>query len=171
MARATSALLVVCGVLLFATWLAAPATSSPQTSARSITPAEASVPPELAVVNAEVTRLRDRLDRVAELAAPTRDPFHFASRRSTPRELMPAPPSMSEPSVTVEAVIAWPTLVAILTPTDASPLQAAVTDEDETLYVVSVGDRIGRMTVTGITSAAVTVTDDATGRTQRLSVN
>jgi hypothetical protein len=168
MTRATSAILVFCGTLLLATWLVTPATSAPQTASRRVVPSDATLPPELAVVEAEVTRLRARVESRVNAPEPARDPFHFAARA----RLAP-PPSAESPSlspvIVEEPVIAWPTLVAILESADGT-LQAAVADGDDALHVVSAGDEVAGVTVAEISAELVTLSDRASGQSRRLSV-
>jgi hypothetical protein len=64
----------------------------------------------------------------------------------------------------------WPTLVAILTAPEDGSLQAALSDGDETMYVVPAGGAAGAFTVTEIAPEAITVTDTASGQSTRLSL-
>ena len=170
MARATSLILLICGSLLLVTWLVSPASSAPQTSAPQVVDL-GPLPAELADVNAQLDRLKTRLDRTVDVPVPSRDPFHFAARRSVDR---PAP--VATPSMPVEMMAppvltpSWPTLVAILTAPDDGSLQAALSDRDETMYVVSVGGVAGAFTVTEIAPEAITVTDPTSGQSTRLSL-
>lgn len=169
MTRATSALLVLAGTLLLATWLAAPATSAPQAAPRRVVPADAIPPPELDDVNAEVARLRSRLESRAAFPEPTRDPFHFGTRPRATR-LAVAEPAPA-PVVVEEAVVAWPTLVAILTSAADGTFQAAIADDDDALHVLAVGDKVAGFTVAEISADAVTLTEPTSGRSRQLSVH
>jgi hypothetical protein len=124
---------------------------------------------ELAEVNAQLDRLKTRLDRVVDVPVPSRDPFHFAARRPVdrPTAMPDMPAEMTAPPVLTPS---WPTLVAILTAPEDGSLQAALSDGDETMYVVPAGGAAGAFTVTEIAPEAITVTDTASGQSTRLSL-
>lgn len=165
MARATSVLLLSGGTLLLVIWLVSPADSAPQLASPRPRVAEAPLPPELEDVNAQVERLRARLDQVVEFPEPSRDPFRFAPR---PRASRPVA-EISAPVVPVAApiMVEWPSLVAILTTSTGGEMQAALSSSDE-LHVIGVGGRIGTFTVSEISADTIQVTDSVSGQSTRL---
>jgi hypothetical protein len=177
MTPATSRLLLALGASLLAAWLVAPVSSSPPPQAGAMVTSEAMVPlaalPELDALNGEVDRLRDRLAEPARASEPVRDPFQYAAvpieRVVALRALDPLDADSFEPQ---RPSIVWPSLVAILSSgTDELITRQAVLGIGyDLLEIRSVGEVLGGIVVSDITSDAVTLTHALSGQSTHLAL-
>jgi len=165
MQRGVSAILLLGGAALLATWLVSPASSAPQHPAASDMPrTESSTAP----ANANVQELRTRLDRIAPYAPATRDPFSFGARPSPSAAPAPATTQVAAPAPPALAV---PRLVAIVVDTraDGAPRRAVFADGDD-VKIIGVGGKAGALTVARIDADTVTLSDESTGAQVDVSV-
>jgi hypothetical protein len=83
-----------------------------------------------------------------------------------------APAPDVEPLATPVEIVRpeWPSLVAIMAKTEGTGLEVALTDRTGDLHVVSAGAALGSFIVTEITADVVTITDQSSGQTTRLTV-
>jgi hypothetical protein len=126
------------------------------------------LPAELNEIDLEVERLSARLGQKAGYPPPSRDPFNFAPRRSEPREMqvpvdLPAPPAEFVQPM-------WPSLVAIMVKADGVGLEVALASRDGELFVLGSGALMGSFLVSELTADAVTLSDQTSGQSTRLSI-
>jgi hypothetical protein len=169
MLRATASLLLFGAVALLVTWGVRPAASqSTRTPPRVAADTLPALPAELNEIDLEVERLSARLDRKTGYPPPSRDPFNFAPSARTAREVampvdLPLPPTeIIRPS--------WPSLVAIMTKLDGVGLEVALTDRAGEVHVLGGGGVLGSFLVTELTAEAVTLSDQVSGQSTRLSI-
>ena len=171
MNRIASALLLGGGVLL-TTWVVAPAAPAP--SAKPLTTAEVAAltqqAPIVAEVDAQVTRLRERLAAAPQFPPPSRNPFLFG------RGPEPASPKVNVPVIAAPAPVepdaAAPTLpriVAVIgTATDGGLLRTAVLGIGDDVQIVKPGDVVLRFVVRSISADAVELVDPLSNATFRV---
>jgi hypothetical protein len=169
MLRTTASVLLVGGVTLLVTWGVRPAESqAPRTPARVSPDVLPPLPAELDEIDLEVERLSARLDRRSTFDLPDRDPFNFVSRARVLRAPAPDVEPLALPAEIVRPD--WPSLVAIMARTEGAGLEVALTDRAGDLHVVSAGAALGSFVVTEVTADVVTITDQSSGQTTRLTV-
>lgn len=171
MNRIASALLLGGGVLL-TTWVVSPA--APVPIATPVTAADLAAvdqqAPIIAEVEAQVARLRQRLENPPQFPPPSRDPFRFGRRPE------PASPKTSASPVAVPAdqpaEVAAPELPRIVammvTATDGGLLRAAVLSVGDDVQIVKPGDVVSRFVVRSIAADAIELVDPVSKTTFRV---
>jgi hypothetical protein len=122
-------------------------------------------------VQAQAERLKRRLD-TAPTPQPVRNPFVFAERRPR-RSARPSPPIAAEPPpVFAPALEAEPPMALIGMAEDgagdALVRTALIAGSGDELFLVRVGESVGRYRISAITADAVELTDPSTNRVRRL---
>jgi hypothetical protein len=168
MARVTSTLLLLVGAVLLVAWLVTPAASAPQAVVSRDAPPDQTLP-VLADVNAQVDRLRERLNTPVAYPPPSRDPFNY---RALPPRSGIVGPDVSRPVEPSPTIAVAPPLVAILTTgADAGAVRSAVfADSDGDVRVVAVGESVGTFRVSAIEEDVVVLSDARTGQVVRVTL-
>ena len=153
---------LVGGVVLLATWIAAPAAPRPY----AVDERDGGQSAATSEVDAQVARLRERLSAPVEYPPPTRNPFRFVPkpepRRDDAAVRVDAPPP--EPPAPV-----LPVLIAITTPPGENPQRTAILKiGGDDIRFVKVGDRFGDLLVQSIAADAMELIDPVTSKTYRI---
>jgi hypothetical protein len=176
MSRTRVLLLVVLAALV---WVWASSTRMPLGSGgRSASPATQGAARGPAVFDLQVTteRLEARRGVLGTAPRPTgRNPFQFAAEAGASREPQAAQPSTPSAAIAATATVAGPpalTLLGIVDRTvDDKPVRVAVVSMADTLYYVSVGDRVGsRYETVAVSADAVELKDLIDGSTRRVAL-
>jgi hypothetical protein len=173
MSRTRVLLLVVLAALV---WVWASSTRMPLGSGgRSASPATQGAARGPAVFDLQVTteRLEARRGVLGTAPRPTgRNPFQFAAEAGASREPQAAQPSTPSAATATAAGPPVLTLLGIVDRTvDDKPVRVAVVSMADTLYYVSVGDRVGSRYETVVVSAdAVELKDLIDGSTRRVAL-
>lgn len=166
MTRFASALLFLGGAVILIALQVSPATSAPVPRASEAPSPLDQVSPLLVEVNAQVERMRERLDARTSYPPPRRDPFRFGARTEPVR---PTPPPPPPPAPAYDVTPVLPRLVAVLsTATDGGISRTAVFAAGDDVQLVAPGDRIGTLVVRSIANDAVTLVDPASGAAFRV---
>ena len=164
MTRFASALLLLGGAVILITLQVSPATSGPGPRIVDAPSPLEQVSPILVEVNAQVDRLRARLDTTTDYPPPRRDPFSFGE---VVRPAPTAPPKVEVPLYEAPPVL--PRLVAVLSSAaDGGWLRTAVFAAGDDVQLLVPGDRIGIFVVRSIAADAVTLVDPTTGAAFRV---
>jgi hypothetical protein len=160
--------------MLLAAWIASAVGVAPQRreSRRVAPPAHAVSLDALATdVQAQASRLRQRLATAPSLQTPIRNPFHFVARQTprpraaAPIELPPiapaAAPIPSEPQLVLIGVAEQGTASGVVR-------TAMIAGDGDVLYMAREGEPLGTYVVVTVTADAVALKDGATGLTRRL---
>ncbi len=169
MSRTRAAAYLVGGMLL-AAWLASAAgvTMRPRTVPLPRRSAEAVHLDAVASdVQAQASRLRERLASPPKLQAPVRNPFAFAVREPAPA---PAPKPAAAIPAFVQRLIAEPELNLLGVAQEGAVRTALIGSGDELLMVTEGQTVVGRYRVGTVAPDAVELIDLGTGATRRLSL-
>jgi hypothetical protein len=162
--RVTSAVLLLGGAVLLATWVSAPAAPIPQAGA--VVDATSVVRSAAGLAPVEFDRLRARLAAVPGYQTPVRDPFRFGASPSRPQRQS----SADLPVVRPASIL--PRLVAILSDgVGAGVTRRVVVSMGTGIQVASVGDRLGAYVVRAIGTDDAELVDPATGAAFRISIH
>jgi hypothetical protein len=169
MSRTRLAAYLVGGILL-AAWLASAAGEAmrPRTVALPRRTAEAvSLDAVASNVQAQASRLRERLAAPPTLQAPVRNPFAFVVREPAPA---PKPQPAAEPPAFIQRLIAEPELNLLGVAQDGAVRTAMIGSGGELLMVTEGQTVAGRYRVGKVDPDAVDLIDLGTGATRRLSL-
>jgi hypothetical protein len=166
------------GAVLLAAWLAS-AASVRQQAVRipmpRLSPDEARLDVAAADVQAQATRLRQRLAAAPAPQAPIRNPFAFAAH-DRPARATAAPRVQPPLSAIRQETVAWEPELALLgvaednTPSGIRRTALIGAADDELIMAVEGETVAGRYRVTGVGADAVELTDLTTGATRRLAL-
>ena len=171
MSRTRAAAYLVGGMLL-AAWLASAAgvTMRPRTVPLPRRSAEAVHLDAVASdVQAQASRLRERLASPPKLQAPVRNPFAFAVREPAPAPAPKPQPAAAIPAF-VQRLIAEPELNLLGVAQEGAVRTALIGSGDELLMVTEGQTVVGRYRVGTVAPDAVELIDLGTGATRRLSL-
>ena len=171
MSRTRAAAYLVGGMLL-AAWLASAAgvTMRPRTVPLPRRSAEAVHLDAVASdVQAQASRLRERLASPPKLQAPVRNPFAFAVREPAPAPAPKPQPAAAIPAF-VQRLIAEPELNLLGVAQEGTVRTALIGSGDELLMVTEGQTVVGRYRVGTVGTDAVELIDLGTGATRRLSL-
>jgi hypothetical protein len=162
--------LLLAGLVLLGTWIAAPAAPSPSPLPAHVTAPDDQTAPLVAEMAAQVERMKNRLDASQGFPLPERNPFTFGARReivpvrprlpvAVPEEPAPPPPP------------ALPKLVAVVANDgDGAVVLTAVFSLGDEVKMVKPGDAIGAFVIRSITAEAVELLDPLTNAVHRLTL-
>lgn len=154
-------LLLLGGAVLFATWIAAPASSAPQAGGDGPSAVAVAVS-TLDELNDELDRLHGRLDEVSAYTPPARDPFNFDSGARR-RDGATADRAVDE--LPHEPVVV-PRLVAVIAGTpceDGTVRHRAVFPDGDTVQIREAGERIGSLLIHEVNRERVVLFDPVSG--------
>ncbi len=172
MSRARAAAYLVGGILL-AAWLASAAgvTMRPRAVPLPRRSAEAiQLDTVAADVQAQASRLRERLAIAPAPQTPARNPFAFAGREPVPAPQPPKPQPVNAVTAFVQQLIAEPDLVLLGVAEEGNVRTAMIGSGDELLMATEGQTVAGRYRVGKVGADAVELVDIATGATRRLSL-
>lgn len=157
-------ILLVGGVVLLVSWIAAPAApnSAGPAAADPAAPDQSAV---VAEVNAQVERLRKQLSTPAPYPPPVRNPFRF-SGRPEPRRIAPketAAPPVEPPAPSLPALLA-----ITATSIDGTLVRTGVLRVDDDVKIVKAGDTIGSLVVRSVEADAIELLDPTTSKIYRV---
>ena len=139
-----------------------------------LSPDEARLDVAAAHVQAQATRLRQRLAAAPAPQAPIRNPFAFAARerpaRVTAPRFQPPPSTIRQEPVAPELELALLGIAEDDTPSGIRRT-ALIGGADDELIMAAEGETVaGRYRVTGVGADTVELTDLTTGATRRLAL-
>jgi hypothetical protein len=164
------AVVLFAGAVLLSTHILAPAEPPPAPSSLPAADlaAVAQAAPLAAQLDAQATRLRERLSSPPPYSEPSRDPFRFRSA-APKRTTKPAPKTPpAEPAAPAPPL---PHVVAIATNTvDGAVVHTAVIGLDATVKMVRPGDTFLNFSIRSVAPDGVELVDPATDQTFRISL-
>jgi hypothetical protein len=166
------AIVLFAGAVLFSTHMLAPAeppasAERERVAARAALTQQAAAADQVEQVNAEVERLRKRLEAQPAYPAPARDPFRFGARA----EQKPAAASAVAPAAPEPPKLVLPQLIAITTSVDAGvSSRNAVLAFGDNVQVVKPGETFGAFVVRSVGADGVELIESVTGRAATVSL-
>jgi hypothetical protein len=167
------AIVLFAGAVLISTHMLAPAeppasAERVRAAARAALTQQAAAADQVDQVNAEVERLRKRLEAQPVYPAPARDPFRFGARAA---EQKPAAVSAVAPAAPEPPRLVLPQLIAITTSVDAGvSSRNAVLAFGDNVQVVKPGETFGAFVVRSVGADEVELIESATGRAATVSL-
>ena len=165
---------IFAAAVLVSTHVLAPASAPPRQ--RPATPADLAAvvqsAPVVEQVDAQVERLRERLNTPQPYRPPGRDPFRFAAAAGKPAASQSVPPAVAPASATLESHDAsLPHLIAIATSVDNGALRRkAVIAVGDDVEIVQPGDALGKFFVLTVGIDTVELADPSAFRTFKISL-
>ncbi len=159
--RRIASFVVPGGLVVLAGWTFAAAWPPPQ-EPRDVSPAQAEpMPPSVVTkMDAEVAKLRERLDQPKPFTPAERDPFIYGAPAARVRPAAPVTPTPPQPP----PVPVLPQLVAITSKsTAAGVVRTAVFAVSDGVMFAHPGDTIGQLVVRSIGDGVVELADPVTG--------
>jgi hypothetical protein len=126
--------------------------------------------PLAADVTQETQQLRARLVITPAPPIAQRNPFTFGEVRRPERRAVPPPAPVPVPAAPAEAIIAWPSLVAVLTDGGVTPARSAVFGVGDAVEILKAGGTFGGFLVREVTPTGVELVHVATNTVTRLSI-
>lgn len=159
----------------FASAVGMPPQSRPPRRTAAPVPDEALLDSLARDVQAQSSRLRQRLATAPSVQFPARNPFSFGRRAAVPREAAPVRPAYVPPEAIAEPAPREPLLaligVAEENKADGVVRTAMISEEGEDLHMATAGQTIGgRYLVVAISADAVELKDVASGAIRRLAL-
>lgn len=164
--------LALSGVLLLATWVQAPASTTPDVAAPSaadITAIEQAVQATLPVarqIDEEAARLRQRLTTETTAPTPSRDPFRFKAAPPAPSPVRQKTPDAAVPAVAAPSLppapppVLLPALIGITEDATAGVMtRTAVLSMGDDMAMVKIGGTFARFVIQSISATSVEIVD------------